>query len=276
MLETYQIMNSKNKYSFLSDNEKKQLLQALYVEKMKSFADIADEYGTYSNKVLRDAKKFGIPIRNKSEAQQNALQTGKTKHPTLGKQRSEEVKSKIGLGIAKTWESMSEDKKNNVRNKKREQWNNLSEDQKANILKSANDAVRATSKVGSKLEKYILNELLNAGWRVEFHKEQILLDTKLQIDLFLPSINTAIEIDGPSHFVPVWGDDSLQKNIKYDQKKEGLLIGKGYVLIRVRQDHDFSKTRAKLVAEKVLISISDISKKFPEPDNRILTIKDSI
>lgn len=248
----------------------------MYVVQMKSFAEIASSLGTYANRILRDAKKLKIPIRNKSEAQKNALQTGKTKHPTLGTERSDEVKSKIGLGIAKSWDEMPEDKKNILRDKKREQWNSLSEHQKANMLKSANNAVRVASKVGSKLEKHILNNLLSNGWKVDFHKEQILSDTKLQIDIFLPTINTAIEIDGPSHFVPVWGDDALKKNIKYDQKKEGLLIGKGYALIRIRQDHDYSKTRANAVCDKLSKMLQNISSEFPEPENRILTISDTI
>lgn len=263
-------------YDKLSENEKKEVIQKLYTGKLKSFGDIADQLGTYANKIRRDAKKFGIIIRNKSEAQQNALKTGKVKHPTEGKERSETTKSKIGLSLAKTWDAMDDDSRQNLINKKKEQWSKLSLDQKKNMQKSANDAVRLAGKTGSKLEKYIFNELLRDGWKVDFHKEQVLLDTKLQIDLVLPSINTAIEIDGPSHFVPVWGDDALKKNIKYDQKKQGLLIGKGYVLIRVIQEYDFSTTRAKIIYGKLREVIDSISNKFPEPDNRIIFIKDKI
>lgn len=268
--------NSLGPYDSYSDTDKVKLITDLYIDKLKSFAEIAERLGTYANKVRRDAKRLGINIRNKSEAQQNALQTGKTKHPTLGQKRSDQTKSKIGIGMARSWQSMSQAEKQKVSEQKKEQWSRLSDDQKANMLKSANDAVRLASKTGSKLEKYMLNELLKDGWKTDFHKEQILSDTKLQIDLFLPSINTAIEIDGPSHFVPVWGDDALKRNIKYDQKKEGLLIGKGYVLIRIKQSHDFSKTRAQLVYTKLREIIQSISTKFPEPENRIITIKDEI
>ena len=52
-------------------------------------------------------------------------------------------------------------------------------------------------------------------------------------------------MDGPSHFAPVWGDNALKKNISYDQKKEGLIIGKGWHLIRIKQTKDFSPARAK-------------------------------
>ena len=89
------------------------------------------------------------------------------------------------------------------------------------------------------LTRFILDSLLQDGYKVDFHKEQSLLNTKLQIDLFLPSMNTAIEIDGPSHFLPVWGEDALAKNISYDQKKQGLILGKGLALIRIKQTKDF-------------------------------------
>lgn len=269
-------MSSSNQYDKLSDQEKKDIIYNLYVMELKSFGDIASSMGTYANRIRRDAQKFDIPIRNKSEAQANALKTGRTKHPTEGTQRSEDTKSKIGLGLAKSWDSMGETAKQKIIEQKREQWNKLSEDQKANMQKSANSAVRLASKTGSKLEKYILEKLLGDGWRVDFHKEHALVDTKLQIDLLLPTIKTAIEIDGPSHFAPVWGEDTLKKNIKYDQKKQGLLVGKGYALIRVIQKFDFSKTRADIIYSRIKQVLNNISDNFPEPEDRIIIIKDEI
>lgn len=269
-------MSSLKSYDKLSDQEKKYTITKMYLEELKSFGDIAENLGTYANRIRRDAQKFKIPIRNKSEAQSNALKTGRTKHPTEGTERSDTTKSKIGLGLAKSWDSMDESTKQKIKEQKREQWNKLSDDQKANMQKSANDAVRLASKRGSKLEKYILEKLLKDGWRVDFHKEHMLVDTKLQIDLLVPSIKTAIEIDGPSHFVPVWGEDALKKNIKYDQKKQGLLVGKGYALIRVMQEFDFSKTRADIIYSRIHKVLKDISANFPEPADRIIIIKDQI
>lgn len=269
-------MNSPRSYDKLSDREKRDVIQKMYTEQSKSFGDIADALGTYANRIRRDAKKFDIPIRNKSEAQQNAIKTGRTKHPTQGTERSQETKSRIGLGLAKSWDSMDTSTKQKIIEQKREQWNKLTDDQKANMQKSANSAVRLASKTGSKLEKYILEKLLKDGWRVDFHKEHVLVDTKLQIDLLLPSIKTAIEIDGPSHFAPVWGEDTLKKNIRYDQKKQGLLVGKGYALIRIIQKFDFSKTRGDIIYGRLKDTINSISNSFPEPEDRIIIIKDEI
>lgn len=249
---------SKKSWSDIPKNQKLSILQSLYVDQKKSFADIADIYGTYANKIRRDVKSLNIPIRNKSEAQKNALKTGKHKHPTKGQNRSEETKNKIGFGVMKSWENMDEIELEQRKQKAKDSWNNLSDDEKSQLVKLANDAVRKTSKTGSKLEKYILDFLLSNNYKIDFHKEQILSNTKLQIDLFLPTMGIAIEVDGPSHFLPVWGDDVLQKNIKYDQKKQGLILGKGLTLIRIKQTKDFSKTRAQQLCNDLLGLLNSI------------------
>lgn len=261
-------------YAEMTDNEKYKLLQQRYEKDKCSFIDIAQQYDTYPNKVRRDAIRLNINIRNKSEAQKNALSTGKTKHPTQGTKRSDVTKQKIGESVMTSWQNSSEESLLDRKKKAKKAWQELSEEQRNMMQQKANEAVRKTSKVGSKLEKYILDKLLNDGYKVNFHQEQSLLTTKLQIDLFLPTINVAIEIDGPSHFLPVWGEDVLKKNQAYDQKKEGLILGKGLVLIRIKQLNDFSKTRAEILYTKLVPILKQIENKFPSPGNRSFTIED--
>lgn len=244
-------MTKYQNYSNLDNYQKQQIIQELYVNNKLSFSDIAVKLNTYANKIRRDAISFDIPIRNKSDAQKNALITGKHSHPTKGKKRDDFTKNKIGLGVMNSWSNLTEQQLTDRKDKAKENWNNLSDDKKNEMLKLANRAVRETSKIGSKLEQYLLNRLLSDGIRTEFHKEQVLSNTKLQIDLFLTTIATALEIDGPSHFVPVWGNDALQRNIKYDNKKQGLIVGKGWNLIRIKQTKDFSQTRAELIYLKL-------------------------
>lgn len=259
----------------MNDKEKASLISKMYINEKRSFADIAVEFNTYANRIRRDAIKFKIPIRNKSEAQSNALESGKHKHPTRGQVRTEEIKNKIGLGVLKSWENLNDKEIEYRKQKSYEAWNKLDENSKKNLVKKANEAVRGASKTGSKLEKFLLERLISDGFKVDFHKEQTLSNTKLQMDLFLPKINTAIEIDGPSHFLPVWGEDALQKNKKYDNKKQGLILGKGYAIIRIKQTKDFSKARASLIYQELYKLIQNISTKFPEPDNRSFTIEDT-
>lgn len=261
-------------YLKMNDIEKYNILNELYHQQNKSFQQIAESLGTYANKVRRDAKKLNIKIRDKSQAQKNALQTGVHKHPTKGQNRDDSTKNKIGLAIINKWDSMSDSELAHRKKTAKQQWNKLSDDQKSLMSQSANKAVRETSKSGSKLEKFILKELLKIGYKVDFHKEQLLSNTKLQIDLFIPSINVAIEVDGPSHFLPVWGQDALDRNIRYDNKKTGLILGKGCVLIRIKQTHDFSNTRALLIFDKLQKLLEEIKVTFPKIDNRTIEIED--
>jgi very-short-patch-repair endonuclease len=250
-----------NVYSDLTDSEKKNLLYKLYIGDKLSFASIAKKYNTYANRIRRDAVKLGIDIRDKSEAQKNALETGSHCHPTKGKERSEKTKQQIGASVMNAWDNLSESELEARKEQSRQNWENLDDYTKENILKMANEAVRLASKTGSKLEKYLLNKLMKDSYKVDFHKEQTLSNTKLQIDLFLPTMNIAIEVDGPSHFEPVWGDDSLKRNKKYDSKKEGLIIGKGWHLIRIKQTKDFSKSRADRLYAELLQAIGQINGK---------------
>lgn len=262
------------KYDNLSDKEKEKIITKLYVKEKKSFAIMANELSTYANKIRRDAIKFNIKIRDKSDAQKNAISSGVVDHPTKGKKRSEEVKNKIGLSVMSVWDNMSDSEFKSRQEKARQQWLKMDDEQKQNIIKLANEAVRSSSKTGSKLEQYLLQGLLNNGIKVDFHKEHNLLNTKLQIDLFLPELNTAIEVDGPSHFLPVWGDDALKRNIKYDNKKNGLLLGKGCVIIRIKQTKDFSPSRAKLILDEVMARVQDIRNKNIGP-KKIIEIGDN-
>ena len=249
-----------SKYDSLNDKEKLKIITDLYVDESKSFQAIAKQFDTYTNKILRDAKRLHVPIRSKSQAQKNALEKGVHKHPTKGKQRSQEEKHKIGTKILQNWEKADQKTKDEKRAKSKILWEQKSEEQKADMLAKANDAVRNSSKVGSKLEHFILQELIKDGYKVEFHKEQVLANTKLQIDLFLPTMNIAIEVDGPSHFLPVWGQDVLDRNRKYDQKKSGLIIGRGWKLVRVKQTNDFSNSRSLMLYHKLIEAINTINK----------------
>jgi very-short-patch-repair endonuclease len=251
---------SKNSYNKLSDAEKKDLIEQWYIVNKLSFADIATKFDTYANKIRRDAKKFNLEIRDKSKAQKNALTTGKHNHPTKGQTRSESTKQKIGFGVMQSWDGLTEKELEDRKEKAKLNWEKLDNNVKINMQQSAIKAVRETSKTGSKLEKFIHKKLLSLGYQVQFHKEQSLITTKLQIDIFLPTINTAIEVDGPSHFEPVWGEKSLARNIGYDQKKEGLITGRGWHLIRIKQLKDYSPTRASEVITKLIPILERLSK----------------
>jgi hypothetical protein len=66
----------------------------------------------------------------------------------------------------------------------------------------------------------------------------------------------------------------LNRNISYDNKKTGLIIGKGLVLIRIKQTKDFSKSRALLIYQELKTILDNIQIKFPPINQRTIEIGD--
>ena len=112
-------------YQKMTEHQKRKLINKLYVDQKQSFGEIAKEYKTYPNKVRRDAIKYGISIRSKSDAQKNVLQQGKANHPTKGKKRSEEEKNKISLGMHQSWNELSDKERNKRKMQSKKNWNNF-------------------------------------------------------------------------------------------------------------------------------------------------------
>jgi len=214
----------------LSDSE----LLKLYKDDNLSPYEIAEKLSTYPNKVRRRLVKLGVVLRDKSTSQSVALSSGRHKHPTKGLKRSESVKIKISEGLATNWANMSDENREKRVQQGRDYWKSLTDLEKQNLRRAAAVAVRKTSKTGSKLENFLLKSLQNLGYVVEYHVEDLVKNEKLQIDLYLPKLGIAIEVDGPSHFFPIWGEDSLKRHQASDRQKNGLLMSKGFKIIRIK------------------------------------------
>lgn len=252
----------------MSETEKKKLLNKLYNEDGRSWAEIAELLDTYSNKVRRDAKKLGLQSRSRSEAQKVALQTGRHEHPTKGRGHSEEAKIRISDGTANMWKSLTAEEIENRRQKAKENWNKKSPEEIRTMTQRAMEGVRKAAKVGSTLEKHLLQALISNGYKVEFHKEQWVVREKLQIDLFLPELNVAIEVDGPAHSTKIWRNRDLSKIAKRDQEKTGLLLSKGMCVIRIQHVKALTKKRKRDILSKLLDILKEIELKFPPQGKR--------
>ena len=187
-----------------------------YTKENKSTYEIAQDIGTYPNKIRRTLNTLGVDLRDRSSAQTVAIQSGRHEHPTRGKKRTEAEKVAISNGMSSFWENMEDSERERRANLSKEQWASMSEEERANLRKLAAEAVRKASKEGSKIEKFIYEGLTKAGYHAIFHKKGLVSNRNMEIDIFLPALKVAIEIDGPAHFLPIWGEVSLQKHIRAD------------------------------------------------------------
>jgi very-short-patch-repair endonuclease len=246
----------------------------LYTKENKSTYEIADLFNTYPNKIRRILISSGIEIKDKSQAQKNALLKGTSKIPTQGLQRTKEEKLKISAGTKKAWDNLSEEEYNARVDKAKEKWKNMSDVEKANMLSSAIKAIQIAGKEGSKLEKYLKTELSKGGYKIEFHKKDLIVNHNLEIDIYVPRLKTIIEIDGPSHFLPIWGDEKLQKQIRADAHKTGLILSKGLAIIRVKHLSDTVSLSSKENLKNTLLDIlNKIEHKFPPKDERYIELE---
>lgn len=261
-------------YLKLQPAQKLAFLQEVYVD--YSYAEIAAAAHTYPNRIARDARKLGLPARSKSDAQKKALETGRHPHPTKGSQRPDSTRVKISEGKAEAWHNLDANEKARLADISRGQWNSMSDLEKKEFHRRAGEAIRLAAKEGSQLEKYLHLALIKAGYRAELHKEHLIVNERLHIDLFLPTISVAIEVDGPSHFLPIWGDKTLRRNQRSDSEKAGLILGQGFVLIRIKHSKALSQKYKRDIAEVLVNTLKDIEDDFPDVGDRYIELGEDL
>jgi hypothetical protein len=237
-----------DKWTSLNMNEKVNILRKKHVNGDMSIKRIAEEYGTYPNKVLRDAKKFGIKVDSKAEAQKKALKAGVAKHPTEGTERPIEVKQKIAKKRHENWENLSESERKKEVKKLRQMY----KDQKVKMHESPNKALklREAAQKGSKLELYVFRAVIDRYGAAIHQREDAIGTETFHIDIFLEP-NIAIEIDGPAHFEAIWGEDKLESTQNKDFRKHAACLAKGYYFVSVINDRKFSINYGDRVLEQL-------------------------
>jgi very-short-patch-repair endonuclease len=237
-----------------------------------SLYELAEQYSTYPNKILRLLRKITV-IRPKSEAQKGAYKRGRKVAPMLGRVRSEEEKLKIAEGLEDFYQKMGKREYNKIVARARKNWKKIPKDQRELMIKRSAESNRKAAKEGSSIEKFLKLILEENGYLVEFHKKN-LKQTKLEVDIFLPKEHVAIEIDGPTHYKNIWGEEALAKQIKYDNEKNGILLSIGLVLIRVKCLRSKLNLGAKNRLKNELIKkLQDIRAKFPDEKDRLVEIE---
>jgi very-short-patch-repair endonuclease len=239
-----------------------------------SIREIAESLNTYPNKIARMITKSGYQLRSKEQAGKIAFDQGKITPPMLGKKRTKEEKNNISLKRSQKWSEVSDSDRESFRQNAKERWESQSPEQKIERQRRAGEALRKASTEGSKAEKFLYEELTRAGYDVIIHKVGLISGEKFEVDLYIPSMRTAIEIDGPQHFLPVYGEEALHRNIKYDAVKNGALLSKGFCVIRVKYvlKHCSLRTNNKL-CELIKSELTKISNKFPDQQDRLIELE---
>lgn len=233
---------------------------------------LAEKYGTYPNKIKRLLNKEGVKARDKSEAQKLALESGRHDHPTKGKTRPEEFRVAISEKLKDHWDNITDDERKRRSDLAKEQWENMDDSQKERMRENSTKAIRVASKEGSKLEKHIFEGLVSKGYVVMQHKTNLIANNKLEVDMYLPVLKAIIEIDGPAHFFPIWGQQSLDRHIRSDAEKVGLLTQAGYYLIRVK---NLVKTLSEHHKRNVVIDIVETLEKIANKEitNKLIELE---
>jgi|TARA_R110000851_G_scaffold31375_5_gene84962 very-short-patch-repair endonuclease len=239
----------------------------------QSTISLAKELNTYPKKIERILKKNGQSLRSRSESQTLAIQNGRAKHPTKGLKRTEEEKAKISMGVEKAWKEMPEEAKEQFRQSAKNRWDNMSPEKRREMQEKAGRALRLACLEGSKQEKFLKNKLEEQGYDVVMHKKG-LIEGKFEIDLLLPELNTIIEVDGPQHFLPLFGEDKLANTIKMDIIKNGLLISKGFCVIRIKYlCKNMNKSVERKLWDLVSTEVEAVKDKFPPKDKRFIELE---
>ncbi len=179
-------------------------------------------------------------------------------------ERSEETKNKIGKKLRETWKGMTDESFNARCQKAKDNWNEMTPEQKSKLYDASIKGTIKASKEGSFLEKHLFSLLIEQKFRTIPHKKHTIQGEQAHIDLFLPEEGIAIEIDGPSHIYPIYGDEALAKRMASDQKKNGLLLTDGYIVVRIKNHMRYiSNTQINTLGEALVKLIKKLA--FEQP-----------
>lgn len=200
--------------------------------------------------------KNKIPMRDKSKAQKQYL--SENDHPMLGKEHSDETKQKISKSLEGFWDGLSDQEKEAYKEKMGAAWKNkwasLSKKEKANIIEMLSAKSKET-KGSSKFEKFLAQAFKDAGFIVEEKTANYTPGQQFEVDIALPQVGIMIEVDGPTHFKPIYGEEALKLQQGRDNRKNDILLGARLQVLRIRDDNGpLSAVRVR----KILKMVQDI------------------
>lgn len=105
----------------------------------------------------------------------------------------------------------------------------------------------------SKLEKYLERRLkaLYPTLLISFNNRKVLGGP--EIDIYVPSLGIAIELNGIHHYEPIYGHEKLAQIQSQDKRKESLseALSLRFIALDVRSASPHSKTSAEAVLSQI-------------------------
>ena len=211
----------------------------LYQEEGLSMRQVAERLKVPLASLSRFMKRHGITSRDKGEAQKNYLKDHE--HQMKGKKHSDTTKQKISKGLGEFWDKLSEEDKEELKKKIgsawRRKWQQMSDVDRRTMMESLSNKAKEVQGNGSRLERFVAEELRKRGYTVEERSTNFTAGKSFEIDIALPKERIAIEIDGPTHFLPIHGEDHLKSQQDRDSRKDELVNGAGFNMLRIRDNN---------------------------------------
>lgn len=214
-------------------------VRRLYQDDGLSMRRVASELEVPLATLSRFMKKHGITARSKAQAQKNYLKDNT--HQMSGRKHTAETKKKISSSLGEYWEGLTEEEREEVKRKIgsawQRKWAAMSENERKTMMEGLTSKAKETAGMGSRLERFIAEELGKRGYLVEERTTNYIAGKSFEVDLALPKEMIAIEVDGPTHFLPIYGEDYLADQQERDLRKDELVMSTGYSVLRIRDNN---------------------------------------
>lgn len=219
-------------------------LAAQYGGERRSIADLAAELNASAYSVRQALIMHGIERRGRSEAQRQAVESGRHQREL---RHSRETRERISESVAEHWRGLSPEERGERSRLAAEQWQRMGEEDRRVVRERANEGVRRAAAEGSRAEHFLLNGLREAGHRPEWRPQG------LPADIVLREQRVAVSVHGPAHYLPIWGEAGLQRRMRADDIATAALLGAGFSVVRVKclldgvSDHQLRKVLRSLL-----------------------------
>lgn len=229
-------------------------VRRLYQDQGMSMRAVADRLEVSLATLSRFMKKKGIVSRSKAQAQKNFLVHND--HQMKGRSHSDDTKKKISKGLGEFWDSLSEDQVEELKRKIgsawKRKWESMSESERRLTMEGLSSKAKEAQGLGSRFERFISEELRTRGYIVEERSTNYTAGKSFEVDIALPKERVAIEVDGPTHFLPIYGDEALAQQQARDARKDEMINSAGYSVLRVRDNNGpLSQLRIDRIEESI-------------------------